>query len=41
MITKISTDRYDDVSISILFATGSVRVSTGPGVAATVTTKAE
>jgi hypothetical protein len=31
--------RYDDESISILLALGSVRVSTGPGVAATVTTK--
>jgi hypothetical protein len=31
--------RYDDTSISILLDTGSVRVSTGPGVAATVTAK--
>ena len=31
--------RYDDTSISILLDAGSVRVSTGPGVAATVTTK--
>ena len=31
--------RYDDTSISILLAAGSVRVSTGPGVAATVNTK--
>ena len=31
--------RYDDTSISILLVAGSVRVSTGPGVAATVTTK--
>ena len=31
--------RYDDTSISILVAAGSVRVSTGPGVAATVTTR--
>ena len=31
--------RYDDNSISILLDTGSARVSTGPGVAATVTTK--
>lgn len=30
--------RYDDSSISILLDTGSVRVSTGPGVSATVTT---
>jgi hypothetical protein len=30
--------RYDDSSISILLDTGSVRVATGPGVAATVTT---
>jgi hypothetical protein len=30
--------RYDDSSISILLDTGSVRVSTGPGVAATITT---
>ena len=31
--------RYDDTSISILLDTGSVRVATGPGVSATVTTK--
>lgn len=31
--------RYDDTSISILLDAGSVRVSTGPGVAATVHTK--
>jgi hypothetical protein len=31
--------RYDDTSISILLDTGSTKVSTGPGVAATVTTK--
>lgn len=31
--------RYDDQSISILLDTGSVRVSTGPGVAATITTR--
>jgi hypothetical protein len=31
--------RYDDSSISILIDTGSVRVQTGPGVAATITTK--
>ena len=31
--------RFDDTSISILLDTGSVRVSTGPGVAATITTK--
>jgi hypothetical protein len=31
--------RYDDSSISILLDSGSVRVSTGPGVAATVHTK--
>lgn len=31
--------RYDDSSISILIETGSVRVQTGPGVAATITTK--
>jgi hypothetical protein len=31
--------RYDDSSISILIDTGSVRVSTGPGVAATITNK--
>ena len=31
--------RYDDASISILVETGSVRVSTGPGVAATITTR--
>lgn len=31
--------RYDDSSISILLDTGSVRVQTGPGVAATITTK--
>ena len=30
---------YDGSSISILIDTGSVRVSTGPGVAATITTK--
>ena len=29
--------RYDDSSISILIDTGSVRVQTGPGVAATIT----
>lgn len=29
--------RYDDASISILIDNGSVRVSTGPGVAATIT----
>lgn len=33
--------RYDDSSISILIETGSVRISTGPGVAATITTKGE
>jgi hypothetical protein len=33
--------RYDDSSISILIGAGSVRVSTGPGVAATITRKAE
>ena len=31
--------RYDDSAISILIHTGSVRVSTGPAVAATITTK--
>ncbi len=31
--------RYDDSSISIVLDAGSVRVSTGPGVAATVTNK--
>jgi hypothetical protein len=31
--------RYDDTSISILLDAGSVRVSTGPGVSATVNTK--
>lgn len=31
--------RYDDSSISILIDTGSVRVQTGPGVAATITRK--
>jgi hypothetical protein len=31
--------RYDDSSISILIDAGSVRVSTGPGVAATIRTK--
>ena len=31
--------RYDDSSISILIDTGSVRVQTGPGVAATITSK--
>jgi hypothetical protein len=31
--------RYDDTSISILIDTGSVRVQTGPGVAATITTQ--
>jgi hypothetical protein len=31
--------RYDDSSISILLDTGSVRVSTGPGVAATIVTR--
>jgi hypothetical protein len=31
--------RYDDTSISIIIDAGSVRVSTGPGVAATVTTR--
>jgi len=31
--------RYDDTSISILIDAGSVRVSTGPGVAATITRK--
>jgi len=30
---------YDDSSISILLDTGSVRVQTGPGVAATITSK--
>lgn len=31
--------RYDDSSISILIETGSVRVSTGPGVSATIARK--
>jgi hypothetical protein len=31
--------RFDDSSISILIETGSVQVQTGPGVAATITTK--
>jgi hypothetical protein len=31
--------RYDEQSISILLETGSVKVSTGPGVAATINTK--
>ena len=31
--------RYDDSSISILLATGSVRVATGPGVSATIVRK--
>lgn len=31
--------RYDDESISILIDAGRVRVQTGPGVAATITTK--
>lgn len=31
--------RYDDASISVLLETGSVKVSTGPGVAATITTR--
>ena len=31
--------RYDDTSIGVLLDTGSVRISTGPGVAATITTK--
>ena len=31
--------RYDDSSISILLDTGSVRVQTGPGVSATITSK--
>lgn len=31
--------RYDDTAISILLDTGSVRVSTGPGVSATITTR--
>ncbi len=31
--------RFDDSSISILLDTGSVRVSTGPGVSATIATK--
>lgn len=31
--------RYDEQSISILLDTGSAKVSTGPGVAATITTK--
>ena len=33
--------RYDDSSISILIETGSVRVQTGPGVAATITNRTE
>ena len=33
------TLRYDDSSISILIDSGTVRVQTGPGVAATITTK--
>lgn len=33
--------RYDDTSISILLDEGSVRVSTGPGVSATVTSKGD
>lgn len=33
--------RYDDASISILIDTGSVRVQTGPGVAATITNKSD
>lgn len=33
--------RYDDTSISILIDTGSVRVSTGPGVSATITSKSD
>jgi hypothetical protein len=33
--------RYDDSSISILIEAGSVRVSTGPGVTATITTKSD
>jgi hypothetical protein len=33
--------RYDDSSISILIEAGSVRVSTGPGVAATITTRSD
>jgi hypothetical protein len=35
------TLRYDDSSISVLIDTGSVRVSTGPGVAATITSKSD
>jgi len=31
--------RFDDARISILLDTGSVRVSTGPGVSATITTR--
>ncbi len=31
--------RYDESSISVLLDTGSVRVATGPGVSATITTK--
>lgn len=31
--------RFDDSSISMLIETGSVRVATGPGVSATITTK--
>ena len=31
--------RYDDSSISIMLEAGSVRVQTGPGVTATITTK--
>ena len=33
--------RYDDSSISILIEAGSVRVSTGPGVAATINTRSD
>lgn len=33
--------RFDDSSISILLDTGSVRVQTGPGVSATITSKNE
>lgn len=33
--------RYDDERISIMIDSGSVRVSTGPGVAATITSKDE
>jgi hypothetical protein len=33
--------RYDDLSISILIEAGSVRVSTGPGVAATINTRSD